>query len=53
VNDETAKIDAVSVLALSHDWLELRVTHMQYTNKRFRSGEPVLWDGKDSRDGKF
>lgn len=41
------------VLSLSHDWLELRVTHMQYTNKRFRSGEPVLWDGKDSRDGKF
>ena len=41
------------VLLLNRDWLELRVTHMQYTNKRFRAGEPVLWDGKDSRDGKF
>ncbi|MFC3033834.1 porin [Pseudoalteromonas fenneropenaei] len=41
------------VVSLSHDWLELRFTHMQYTNKRFKNGVPELWDGKDSRDGKF
>lgn len=41
------------VINLSRDWLELRFTHMRYTNKRFRSGVPVLWDGKDERDGKF
>ena len=41
------------VINLSRDWLELRFTHMQYTNKRFRSGVPELWDGKDEREGKF
>ncbi|MBE0367990.1 porin [Pseudoalteromonas aurantia] len=41
------------VVQLSYDWLELRFTHMQYTNKRFRNGEASMWDGKDSRDGKF
>ncbi|BFM10298.1 hypothetical protein R50072_04510 [Simiduia litorea] len=41
------------VVTLSRDWLEVRLTHMQYTNKRYRSGVPVLWDGKDERQGKF
>ncbi|WMN62173.1 porin (plasmid) [Pseudoalteromonas xiamenensis] len=41
------------VATFSKDWLEIRVTHMQYTNRRFIDGEPSMWDGKDSRDGKF
>lgn len=41
------------VVNLSRDWLEFRLTHMRYTNKRYRSGQPVLWDGKDEREGKF
>ncbi|TMP34243.1 porin [Pseudoalteromonas rubra] len=41
------------VVQLSYDWLELRFTHMRYTNKRFRNGEPEMWNGSDSRDGKF
>lgn len=41
------------VFQASYDWFEVRLTHMQYTNQRYRSGEPVLWDGKDERDGKF
>jgi len=41
------------VIQVSNDWLEVRATHMQYTNERFRSGEQVLWDGKSERDGKF
>ena len=42
-----------AVINLSNDWLEMRFTYMQYTNKRFRSGEPTLWGGKDEREGKF
>ncbi|CCQ10930.1 FIG01060050: hypothetical protein [Pseudoalteromonas luteoviolacea B = ATCC 29581] len=41
------------VATFSKDWLEVRVTHMQYTNKRFVGGVASIWDGKDSRDGKF
>ncbi|OHU88109.1 MULTISPECIES: porin [Pseudoalteromonas] len=41
------------VVNLSHDWLEIRLTHMRYTNKRFIDGEPSMWNGKDERDGKF
>lgn len=41
------------VIQASNDWLEIRATHMQYTNERYRSGEQVLWDGKPQRDGKF
>jgi hypothetical protein len=41
------------VLHGSNDWLELRATVMTYTNQRYRSGEPELWDGKDERDGTF
>ncbi|MFC3092870.1 porin [Alteromonas sediminis] len=41
------------VLGLSKDWLELRLTHMRYTNERFRSGEQTLFDGSTERDGKF
>ena len=41
------------VINFSKDWLEVRLTHMQYTNKRFRSGVPVMWDGEDTRKGKF
>lgn len=44
---------AGGVLQASKDWFELRVTYMQYTNERYRSGNRVLFDGKDSRDGKF
>lgn len=41
------------VATFSKDWLEVRVTHMQYTNRRFIGGEEQVWDGKTSRDGKF
>lgn len=41
------------VLTLNRDWLDLRLTYMQYTNERYRNGERVLWDGKDTRDGTF
>ncbi|WP_440055845.1 porin [Pseudoalteromonas sp. T1lg65] len=44
------------VIQASNDWLEIRLTHMQYTNRRFRSGEVVVWDdatGSTERDGKF
>jgi len=41
------------VFLATYDWLELRATHMRYTNERFRSGEQVLWDGSPERDGKF
>lgn len=41
------------VLSASYDWFEARVTHMQYTNERYRSGEQTLWDGSTTRDGKF
>ncbi|ASD66769.1 porin [Pseudoalteromonas piscicida] len=41
------------VIQTSNDWLEVRLTHMRYTNQRYRSGEPVLWEGSDERDGKF
>ncbi len=41
------------VLQASNDWLEIRGTYMTYTNQRYRSGEPVLWDGKDEREGDF
>ena len=41
------------VIQTSNDWLEVRLTHMQYTNQRYRGGEPVLWNGSDERDGKF
>ena len=26
---------------------------MTYTNQRYQGGEPVLWEGKDERDGNF
>ncbi len=41
------------VIQVSNDWLEIRATHMRYTNERYISGERVFWDGKDERDGKF
>ncbi len=44
------------VVSVSNDWLEIRATHMMYTNERFRSGEPVVFDeqtGSLERDGKF
>ncbi len=41
------------VFQASYDWFEVRGTYMTYTNQRFRGGEPVLWDGKDEREGKF
>ena len=41
------------VVNISKDWLEMRFTHMQYTNERYIGGERTLWDGNDSRDGKF
>jgi hypothetical protein len=43
------------VIQVSNDWLEIRATHMQYTNERYRGGKPVFWDGvsETERDGKF
>lgn len=41
------------VLTLNRDWLDLRLTYMQYTNERYRNGVRVKWDGKDTRDGTF
>ena len=42
------------VVTVSNDWLEIRATHMMYTNERYNAaGEKVIWDGKDYRDGKF
>lgn len=41
------------VVNVNNDWLEIRLTHMQYTNERYIDGERVFWDGKDERDGKF
>lgn len=41
------------VVNLSKDWLEVRLTHMQYTNERYINDERTLWDGKNYRDGKF
>jgi hypothetical protein len=41
------------VVNFSNDWLEIRLTHMQYTNERYRSGVQVTWDGSPERDGKF
>lgn len=54
--DETREIwkDIVGgVVNISKDWLEMRFTHMQYTNERYIGGERTLWDGNDSREGKF
>ena len=41
------------VVNFSNDWFEVRLTHMRYTNERYRSGEQVTWDGSTERDGKF
>lgn len=41
------------VLQASYEWFEVRTTYMTYTNQRYRSGVPQLWDGKDERTGKF
>ncbi len=41
------------VLSLNRDWLDLRFTYMTYQNERYRNGEPVTWEGDDSRRGKF
>ena len=41
------------VLQLNKDWFEVRMTHMTYKNERYRDGERVLFDGKESRTGKF
>ena len=41
------------VVNVSNDWLEFRLTHMQYTNERFIDGEQQTWDGKTERTGKF
>ncbi|MDZ7904220.1 MAG: hypothetical protein U5L01_17575 [Rheinheimera sp.] len=41
------------VLSFNRDWFDLRLTYMTYENERFRGGVPVLWNGEDSRRGKF
>ncbi|MEW6984480.1 porin [Colwelliaceae bacterium 6471] len=41
------------VVNFSNDWLEVRLTHMRYTNERYRSGVQSTWDGSTERDGKF
>lgn len=51
--NETWKDIVGGVVNLSNDWLEVRATHMQYTNERTIDGEQVEWNGKTTRDGKF
>ncbi|WP_206485667.1 porin [Thalassotalea sp. G2M2-11] len=41
------------VINLSNDWLEVRLTHMSYTNERYIGGVQSTWDGSNERDGKF
>ena len=41
------------VVNVSNEWLEVRLTHMQYTNERYIDGERQTWDGQDERTGKF
>ncbi len=46
------------VVSFQKEWFEIRLTHMQYTNERYRSGERVTWENSegvvsDSRKGKF
>ena len=41
------------VVNLSKDWLEIRLTHMQYTNERYIGGIRQTWGGDDQRGGKF
>lgn len=41
------------VFSVQKDWLEVRLTHMQYTNERYIDGERYSWGDKDTRKGKF
>ncbi|SFB90580.1 porin [Pseudoalteromonas denitrificans] len=42
------------VIQVNNDWLEIRATHMQYTNEREISGQPYdFGNGNMERDGKF
>ncbi|NRD74979.1 porin [Shewanella sp. VB17] len=42
------------VLQFNRDWLDIRATHMQYGNERYRSDVQVIWnDGTNTRKGKF
>ncbi|MPY23625.1 porin [Shewanella psychropiezotolerans] len=41
------------VVQLNYDWLDIRLTHMQYTNERYIGGEQQMWDGSTERKGKF
>lgn len=41
------------VLQLNRDWLDIRVTHMQYTNERYIGDVQQVWDGSTDRKGKF
>lgn len=54
--DSTREIwkDIAGIVAqLNYEWLDIRLTHMQYTNERYIGGEQVEWDGQTERDGKF
>lgn len=51
--DETWKDILGAVVNVSNDWLEVRLTHMSYTNTRIISGKSVTWGGSTERDGKF
>jgi hypothetical protein len=41
------------VVQLNKDWLDIRLTHMRYTNERFIGGIQQEWDGDTERTGKF
>ncbi|QSX37779.1 porin [Shewanella sedimentimangrovi] len=42
------------VVQFNRDWLDIRLTHMQYNNERIIGGEQRIWDnGSTERKGKF
>lgn len=41
------------VVQLNRDWLDIRLTHMQYTNERYIGGVQQEWNGNKQRTGKF
>lgn len=41
------------VVQFNKDWLDIRLTHMQYTNERYIGGVQQEWDGSTERKGKF
>jgi hypothetical protein len=41
------------VVQFNRDWLDIRLTHMQYTNERYIGDVQQEWDGSTERTGKF